>query len=164
FASAVCFCITMTMVSPSVASCGWPSQPATGNWQLLGRLALHAPRLVDDPFEKTPHGGRIERPFGGALDVQQNVLLPFRRVNRAAEDAFQLPDLDGVLGALVEEADDHFVDAVDGVAEAVQVVLCVNGVHKRKTSSRFREEVFVDPVAVSSAPSRERGARAPRYL
>src|SRR5204863_10212189 len=100
FSSAVCFCITMTMGSP-----------------LSARLALHATRLVDDSFKKTPHSDRIERPLGDPLDVLEDVLLPLRRIDGQSEHALQLADLDGVLGALVEEADDHFVDAIDGVPE-----------------------------------------------
>src|SRR5437764_6392112 len=121
-ASSVCFCITMTMGSPLDGL-----KPV-----LHARFALHAARLVDDPFEKTPHRGGIERPFGGSLDVLQDFLFPLRRVNRQAEDAFHLAALDGVLGALIEQADDDFGHAGDGLAQAAPVLLGVNGVRENK--------------------------------
>jgi hypothetical protein len=75
-------------------------------------------RLVDDSFKEAPHGRDLERPGGGSLDVQQDLLLALGRVDRQAEVAFELADLHGVLGALVQQAHEDFVDAVDGVAEA----------------------------------------------
>ena len=65
----------------------------------------------------------------------EHVLFPLRRINGQAEDAFQLADLDRVLGALIEQADDDFVHAIDGLAQAAQVVFGINGVHNKKTLS-----------------------------
>src|SRR5690349_19411666 len=117
FSSLVCFCITMTMGSPLNSGSGF---------------ALHAARLIDDSFKKTPHSGGIERALRGALNVQEDLLFPLRSIDRQPEDAFQLADLDGVLGALIEEADDDFVHAIDGLAQAAQVLFGVNGVHNKK--------------------------------
>src|ERR1041385_2126734 len=151
--SSVCFCMTMTMGSPLDGL-----KPVLH----VARFALHAARLVDDSFKKTPHSGGIERALGRALDVQQHVLFPLRRVDRQSEDAFELADLDCVLGALIEQANDDFVHAIDGLAQAVQVVLGVNGVHNKKPFLRREKGSYArQPCALARG-----GAQmfAPRYI
>src|ERR1043165_3247396 len=99
------------------------------------RFALDAPRLVDDAFEQAPHGRDLQRSGRGLLDVLEDLLLAVGRVDREAEDAFELADLDGVFGALVEQAHEDFVDAIDGVAEADQISFSIVSVDHKKTSS-----------------------------
>jgi hypothetical protein len=111
------------------------------------RFALDAPRLVDDAFEQAPHGRDLQRSGRGLLDVLENLLLAVGRVDREAEDAFELADLDGVFGALVEQAHEDFVDAIDGVAEADQISFSIVSVDHKKPLRRGREEVsIVDAV------------------
>src|SRR5437764_6933367 len=84
-------------------------------------LALYPPGLVDDSFEKPPHGDAVERALGGSLGTPKHLLFALRRVDRQAEDGLHLSDLDGVLRPLVEEADDDFVDAVDRVPQPLHL-------------------------------------------
>src|ERR1051325_8910638 len=145
-ASSGCFCMTMTISSPL---------------DLAGSLALHAARLVDDSFKKTPHSGGIERALGGSLDVVQDVLFPLRCIDGQAEDAFQLADLDGVLGALIEQANDDFVHAIDGLAQAVQVVFGVNGVHNKKPFLRREKGSYArQPCALARGGAQNFAPRA----
>src|SRR3954470_24128353 len=120
-ASDACFAITMTM-----------------RFLLTGRrgLSLHATRFIDDSFEKTANGGGIERSAGRLLHVNQHLLLALRRVDGQAEVRLDLPDLDGVLRALIEQPDDDLVDAVDGVTKAGKLELCVLSIHNKKPLAR----------------------------
>src|SRR5207248_3091513 len=79
------------------------------------------------------------------------------RIDREAEEAFDLADFDGVLRALIQKADDHLVHAIDGVADAVDFLFSIGSIHKQKTPSRRREEVI--DFSDASAPSPRRGAR-----
>src|ERR1700741_1864644 len=120
-ASEACFSITMTMRFLLIARRG---------------LSLHATRFIDDSFEKAADGGGIERSAGRPLHVQQHLLLALRGVDRQAEGRVHLPDLDGVLRALVEQPDDPFIDTVDGVAKACKFELCVLSIHNKKPLAR----------------------------
>ena len=114
---------------------------------------------IDDPLEETADGRAIQRTVAGVLHVMQDFLLAFRRIDGQAENAFNLADLDGVLGALVEQPDDHLVHAVDGVANAVDLAFSIVSIHK-KSSSRRREEV-IDPSAVERPFSATGRTRCP---
>src|ERR1051325_6272226 len=147
FSSAACFSITMTMSSPSL---------------LRGRFALHAPRLVDDAFEKTAARRAAQGSRGLGLDVQEHLLLPLRGVDGEREHALDLADLHGVLGALVEELDEDFVHAVDGVAEAGELLFGVDPFHRNQKplpASRRGPDRFV--TFRSSAPPRGGASCAP---
>src|SRR5438132_9556640 len=89
----------------------------------------------------------------------QDFLLAFRRIDGQAENAFNLADLDSVLGALVEQPDDHLVHAVDGIANAINLTFSIVSIHK-KSSSRRREEV-IDPSAVERPFSATGRTRCP---
>src|SRR4051812_2807532 len=144
-ASEAFFSITMTMRSPLIARRSLP---------------LHAARFVDDSFEKTADGGGIERAAGRLLHVQQHLLFALRRVNGQAQVRLDLADLDGVLRALIEQSHDDFIDAVDGVAKAGKLELCVLSIHNKKPLARTGRGL--DRLTVG-APSR--GAHLPtRYV
>jgi hypothetical protein len=44
---------------------------------------------------------------------------------------------------LIEQSHDHFIDAVDGIAQAGQLVFCVVSIHNKKPLPA-REEVRID--------------------
>ena len=72
----------------------------------------------------------------------EHLLFALRRVDGQAEHALHLADLDGVFGALVEQADDDFIDAVDGVAEAVEIVFGFGSVVITKNLFAVTEKRF----------------------
>jgi hypothetical protein len=113
-------------------------------------VPLYAPRFIDDSFKKTPHSCGIERAARGALDVQEHLLLALGGVDGHIENGLDLADLDRVFRALIEEAHDYLVDAVNGVAKAGELLFCVRSIHKKKPLAA-REEVRIDSAV--STPS-----------
>src|SRR5258706_13686892 len=98
----------------------------------MPRLALYTPRFVDDSFEEAPDGGWREGTLGGSLGTPKHLLFALGRVDGQAEDGLYFPDLDGVPGPLVEEADDDFIDAVDGVAQSLHFAFGFDPFHNKK--------------------------------
>src|SRR5258706_12891352 len=60
------------------------------------------------------------------------MLLALRGVDGHAENRLDLADLDGVLRALIEQPHNDLIDAVDGVAEAGELELCIRSIHNKK--------------------------------
>src|SRR5258706_4012941 len=120
------------------ASVGFLSITRSKKPSLFARwgLPIHAARFIDDSFEKAPHGSGVERPAGDSGDVQQDLLLALVGIDGHAENRLDLADLDGVLRALIEQPHNDLVDAVDGVAEAGELELCVRSIHNKKPLAR----------------------------
>src|SRR5258708_26330067 len=132
--SLVCFCITITILCFSL----WGHPPGPRGSARRGRalrrccFSLYPPRFVDDALEQTPYGDPVERALGGSLGTPKHLLFALRRVDRQAEDGLHFSDLDGVLGPLVEQPHDHFIDAVDGAARAFDLALGFRSFHNKK--------------------------------
>src|SRR5437762_7316871 len=126
------------------------------------RFPLDAPRLINNPFKKPPDRGWIERSGIHLFDMMEHGFFALGNVDRKIEDAFQLSDLDRIFRALVEQLHDHFIDAIDRVAQSHQLGFGIDSVHKQKTSSPFREEVSNLPLL--ERPSREGRMPPRRYV
>jgi hypothetical protein len=98
----------------------------------MRRFPFHPSRFINDPFKQSSHRLAIEWAFGRLLHVLQYFFLAFWSVDGRAESAFDLADLDGVPGALIEQAHDHFVDATDGIADAVNLTFGIDSIHNKK--------------------------------
>src|SRR5262245_46847131 len=82
---------------------------------------LEAARFVDDTFEQPRDGVRAERPLHrDVAHVLEHLLLALRLIDLDALLLLQAADLAGDAGALVEQTDQHFVDAVDVIAQIVK--------------------------------------------
>src|SRR5690349_1927695 len=86
----------------------------------MNDASLEAPRFVDDPLEETRDRVGPERPFGrDTPHVRDHLLLALGLVHLDAEVFLEAPDLARHARALVEQPHQHFVHAVDVVAQIV---------------------------------------------
>ena len=89
----------------------------------LAADALQPPRLVDDALEQTLHRRLPERPAVGCLHARQHRLLAVGLIDRQVGALLHLADLERPLRALVEQLDQHRVDLVDVLAQALHRAL-----------------------------------------
>src|SRR5262245_34188148 len=87
----------------------------------VNHAALETPRFVDDAFEQPGDRVRPQRTLGrDPPHVRQHLLLALGLIHLHAELFLDAPDLARNAGALVEQPDEHLVDAVDVVAQIVK--------------------------------------------
>src|SRR6185295_7076342 len=87
----------------------------------VNQSPLQPPRLVDDPLEQPRDRVGAERAFGrDAADVREHLLLALGLIDLDPELLLDPADLAGDARALVQQAHEHFVDAVDVVAQIVK--------------------------------------------
>src|SRR5207249_11264155 len=88
--------------------------PSLRNVFAVNHPPFEAPRLVDDSFEQPPDRVGSERPLARDLPhVPEDVLLAIRLINLDAHFLFEPTNLADAPCSLVEQPDEHFVDAVD---------------------------------------------------
>src|SRR5262249_37601267 len=87
----------------------------------MNQAPFEAPRFVDDPFEQPRDRVRSERPFRrDAAHVREHLLLALRLIHLDPQLLLQLADLARDARALVQQPDQHFVHAIDVVAQIVK--------------------------------------------